>query len=192
MGYVKNTLAPGEKYLYRAKFNWTYDITGWFWFAVGCAPGALWFYRLFRDYLSVDALSNIFTGLSAVSFAFGLFILLKRYIQKWTTVIAVTTVRLILKTGVIARKAHEVSLDKIEEILVHQSFIGRILGFGHLTIRGTGVAVIEFPILARPMEVRREIETAIVQARAPGQAQAPSPSPTERRRHGNAKFAVPA
>ena len=130
------------------------------------------FYRLFQNYLSFDALGAIFTALSAVSFALGLIILLQRYIHKWTTVIAVTTVRLVLKTGLIARNAHEVSLDKIEEILVHQSFIGRIVGFGHLTIRGTGVAVIEFPILARPMTVRREIETAMVQARAPGQAQA--------------------
>ncbi len=188
MGYVESTLAPGEKYLYRAKFNWTYDFISWFWFVVGCAPGALWFYRLFRDYLIFDASSSAFTALSSVAFAFGLIIFFKRYIHKWTTVIAVTTVRVILKTGLIARNSHEVSLDKIEEILVHQSFIGRILGFGLLTIRGTGVAVIEFPILARPMEVRREIETAVVQA--PGMRRVDTASPQHRRGNVNSEAAA--
>lgn len=165
MGYVKNTLAPGEDYLYRARFNWTYDFGSWVWFFFSCIPAALWGYQRFQNYLRSDETGLLFAGLIVGSLMLGTLFLLQRYIHKWTTVIAVTTVRLILKTGLVGRETHEVNLDKIEEVLVHQSFLGRILGYGVLTVRGTGIAVIEFPILARPMEIRREIETAVVGSR---------------------------
>lgn len=166
MGYVKKTLAPSEEYVYRARFNWTYNFGSWLWFALGCIPAGFWLFQLFQNYLKIDAAGKAFTVFTVAALFLGVLILLQRYVHKWTTVIAVTSMRLILKTGLIARDSHEVNLDKIEEVLVHQSFLGRILGYGVLTIRGTGIAVIEFPILARPMEVRREIETAVVAARS--------------------------
>ena len=166
MGYVKKTLAPGEEYLYRAQFNWTYDFGSWFWFLLGLAPASLWLYVQFKEYLQLTLMGPAFVVFAYSAFILGALILLTRYVHKWTTVIAVTTARLILKTGLVGRETHEVNLDKIEEVLVHQSFLGRILGYGLLTIRGTGIAVIEFPILARPMEIRREIETAVVRARS--------------------------
>ena len=165
MAYVKKTLAPGEEYIYRAHFNWTYDLNSWFWLALGLMPPLFWIYAFAQDYLYTSALSNAYIGLCVISFVLGAVISLQRYIHKWTTVIAVTTARLILKTGLIARDTHEVSLDKIEEVLMHQSFLDRIVGRGELTIRGTGIAVIEFPVLARPAEVRRKIEEAVVSAR---------------------------
>lgn len=165
MGYVRKTLAPGEEYFYRAKFNWTYDLRGWSWFVLGALPAAFWFYQLIQNDMKLAAMGQTFTIASFVALVLGGAIVLRRYIHKWTTVIAVTSMRLILKTGLVARDSHEVNLDKIEEVLVHQSFLGRILGYGLLTIRGTGIAVIEFPVLARPMKIRREIETAMVAAR---------------------------
>ena len=165
MGYVKNTLAPGEEYRYRARFNWTYDFATWFWFLLGCVPAAFWVYLFVKNYIQIPPDNLTFAAFTIASLFFGGLIMMRRYVHKWTTVIAITSLRLILKTGLVARESHEVNLDKIEEVLVHQSFLGRILGYGVLTIRGTGIAVIEFPILARPMEVRREIETAVAAAR---------------------------
>ncbi len=171
MAYVKKTLAPDEDYLYRAHFNWTYDFRSWFWLALGALPTAFWLAALITGG-QAPAFGKSFVILGGVAFASGLIIFTQRYVHRWTTVIAVTSVRLILKTGLISRNAHEISLDKIEELLVHQSFLGRVLGYGALTIRGTGVAVINFPILGEPLHVRREIETAIVRARA--QTQTPA------------------
>ncbi len=165
MGHVENTLAPEEEYLYRAKFNWTCDVAGWGWLFLGSTPAVFWSYQFLKNYLQLDILDNTFTYFAGISFVLGAIILLKRYIHKWTTVIALTAGRLVLKTRLIARDAHEVSLDKIEEVLVHHSFLGRVLGYGVLTARGTGMALIEYPVLARPMEIRREIQTAMVQSR---------------------------
>ena len=164
MAYVKKTLAPGEEYSYRAHFNWTYDFQSWFWFALGAVPALLWLlaYAL-RG--AVPATGPAFFIPAGAALAIGLVILTTRYVHRWTTVVALTNMRLIMKTGLIARKAHEVSLDKIEEVLVTQSFLGRIFGYGVLAVHGTGAAVIRFPILRKPVELRRRLETASAAAR---------------------------
>jgi uncharacterized membrane protein YdbT with pleckstrin-like domain len=174
MGYVKKTLAPNEDYLYRAHFNWTYDFRSWFWFALGAVPIAFWL-GAFVAGGQTPAFGNVFVILAGAAFAAGLVILAQRYIHRWTTVIAVTSVRVTLKTGLISRSTYEIPLDKIEEVMVHQSFLGRLLGYGALSVHGTGVAVIKFPILGNPVKVRREIETAIEQARAKAHTQQPVP-----------------
>lgn len=174
MGYVKNTLAPNEEYLYRAHFNWTYDFRSWFWFALGALPAALWLGALISSG-QTPAFGMSFTILGGAAFAAGLIIFTQRYVHRWTTVIAVTSVRVTLKTGLISRNTYEIPLDKIEEVMVHQSFLGRLLGYGALSVHGTGVAVIKFPILGSPIKLRREIETAIEQARAKAYKQKPAP-----------------
>ncbi|MEZ5893770.1 MAG: PH domain-containing protein [Parvularculaceae bacterium] len=169
MGYVRKTLAAGEEYLYRARFNWTYDLRSWMWFLMGCIPGAFWSFGFFRNYFRLDAGGEAAVFFSGAAFMLGAIIALSRYVRKWTTVIAVTSVRLILKTGLVARSAHEVTLTEIEEVLVSQTFLGRILGYGALTVRGTGGARIEFPIVGKPMKVRKEIEEAMARARGADQ-----------------------
>ena len=49
-----------------------------------------------------------------------------------------TNRRIIIKTGFIARNTFEMNLSKIESVNVDQSFMGRILGYGSMTIIGTG------------------------------------------------------
>jgi uncharacterized membrane protein YdbT with pleckstrin-like domain len=95
----------------------------------------------------------------------GGLILLSHLIVLWTTEIAVTTYRFVYKTGFISRKTQEVSLNKIEEIVLEQSVWGRVFGYGKLTIRGTGVGVIELPDIDNPIEVRRIIELAKAELR---------------------------
>ena len=165
MAYVKKTLAPGEEYLYRAHFNWTYDVQSWFWLAFSAIPAGMWVEAAARQYFSHEPFGHAFLFFAGAAFMLGVMICLRRYVHKWTTVIAVTSLRLILKTGMVARTAHEVTLKEIEEVLVTQTFLGRILGYGTLEVHGTGGARIGFPVLGNPMRVRREIETAIMRAR---------------------------
>ena len=165
MAYVKKTLAPDEEYLYRAHFNWTYDVQRWFWLAFSAIPAGMWLEASARAGFAHDPIGHGFLFFAGAAFMLGVVICLRRYVHKWTTVIAVTSVRLILKTGMIARQSHEVMLDEIEEVLVTQTFLGRILGYGVLRVRGTGDAVVEFPVIGAPMRVRRELEAAIVEAR---------------------------
>ena len=165
MAYVKKTLAPGEEYIYRAHFNWTYDVQSWFWPALSLVPAGIWIYASARNYFVQETFGSAFLFFAGSAFMLGVLICLRRYVHKWTTVIAVTSARLILKTGLIARQGHEMMLDEIEEVMVTQTFLGRLLGYGVLQVRGTGEALIEFPVIGAPMRVRREIETALMRAR---------------------------
>lgn len=164
MGYVKKTLAPGEDYRFRAHFNWTYDFQSWFWLLLGAIPLLIWAVALFSAG-PAPSMGAGFYSFADAAFLIGLVILTTRYVHRWTTVIAITSLRLILKTGLIARQSHEVPLDKIEEVFVNQSFLGRIFGYGVLTVHGTGVTAIEFPVLDKPVDLRRRLETAVSDAR---------------------------
>ena len=90
----------------------------------------------------------------------GIFVCIERLIKKASTEIVVTSFRFILKTGWIARKTQEVSLDKIEEINLDQSFWGRIWGYGTLNIRGTGVGDIQLPNIDDPVKLHKALQDA--------------------------------
>jgi uncharacterized membrane protein YdbT with pleckstrin-like domain len=64
------------------------------------------------------------------------------------------------KTGVFSLMTYEIALPNIEGVKVEQSFWGRILGYGHLRIEGTGVDAVDIPDIADPIAFRAAIETA--------------------------------
>jgi len=82
------------------------------------------------------------------------------FIRAFATEIAVTSDRFVRKTGLIAIKSEEVSLDKIEEVTVDQSILGRLFGYGNVQVHGTGMGDIKCSIVDNPIRMRREIQTA--------------------------------
>ena len=166
MAYVKKTIGHDEAYIYRARFNWVYDFVSFFWLFFGAAPLLLHLYFWVADPVNLVSLGTAFQFISVAAFLLGSVIWIRRSIHKWTTVIAVTSTRVIHKRGFIARESQDINLNKIEEVVVRQSFWGRLFGFGRVTVRGTGVAVIEFPPIDSPLRFRRVIEEAAHDARA--------------------------
>ncbi len=164
MDYVKKTLGTDEEYLYRAKFNWTYDAISWFWLLVAAVPLFFWAFVQLSDSSASAPSGRPYFVLGVAGASIGAVIWLSRSVHKWTTVIAVTSSRVILKVGLIARKSREISLLTIEKINVRQSLYGRFFGYGMLIIRGTGGAKIELPSIDRPLALRREIRQAKQQA----------------------------
>ncbi|GAB4532244.1 MAG: hypothetical protein Tsb0010_13350 [Parvularculaceae bacterium] len=160
MSYVEKTMSAGEKIRYRAHFNWTYDFSALFWLLLGASPLFLTLYLdLVRPPASLsDNLSSYIFG--GVAFFMGFIVWLVPMVRKWTTEIAVTNQRFVYKRGLISRSTEEVSLNKIEEVSLRQSFWGRVFGYGRLTIRGSGVGVIELPELDEPVKLRRSIMEA--------------------------------
>jgi uncharacterized membrane protein YdbT with pleckstrin-like domain len=102
---------------------------------------------------------TFFAVLLAVT-VIGLIFAIPMFIRIATTEIAVTTHRLIKKTGLVALHTEELSIHNIEGVHVDQGLWGRILGYGHLRIEGTGVDKIELPPIADPVQFRAAIETA--------------------------------
>jgi uncharacterized membrane protein YdbT with pleckstrin-like domain len=158
-GYVEKTLAPDERIVHRVNFNWTFSFFPVLWFAFGSAPIVMYAMLQFGSGIPYEELEVGWWFVFA-AFLTGAIILINHLIILWTTEIVVTSYRFVLKEGLISRKTQEVSLNKIEEIVLQQSVWGRVFGYGRLVLRGTGVGVIELPNIDDPIEIRKIIEQA--------------------------------
>jgi len=130
MPYIEQSLGQGERLVAKAHFHWWYSFKAW------------------------AALIFLFWCL------IGIWIFFAMMIRKWTTEIGVTTHRFVEKTGWFSLKTNEIALQNIEGVRVEQSFWGRLLGFGHLRIEGTGVDAVIIPDIADPIQFRAALETA--------------------------------
>lgn len=168
MAFVKRSLIEGEAVRYRARFNWTYDVASSFWFLFGLAPTALRALEAAGALPTVAPFGTSFNAFAIAAGVLGALVCLVRFVDRWTTIVAVTDTRLILKRGLASRASVELALDKIEGVVVHQTLFGRVLGYGRLTVRGTGDTEVRFPDLADPIGFRRQLEDAITDARRAG------------------------
>ena len=90
--------------------------------------------------------------LSLVSlFTLGLY----PYIQAKTDEFVVTSKRIIIKKGLIAYYTLEMNLSRVETVNVEQSLVGRLLGYGCITIIGTGGTRERFMGIQNPIKFRQ-------------------------------------
>lgn len=135
--YIDDVLIEGERVLYRARVSlWSL----WWLIALG--------------------------ALTLPLFGLGLAFWLWAWIAYATTELAITSKRVIAKTGLVRRSTSEMFLDKIESIQVDQSVLGRMLGFGTVIVSGTGVHSAPFRNVAHPLELRRQFMMAADARRA--------------------------
>lgn len=141
MGYVESNLSPNERILAKGKIHWFVFVPG----SVLMLIGFLFFGQAEP--------ASILIGVVLIFFAF--FMLLKAAIVVLSTELAVTTKRVVAKFGLISRRTVELNNTKVESFNVDQSIFGRFLGFGTLTINGTGGARTPIPSITNPLEFRR-------------------------------------
>ena len=82
------------------------------------------------------------------------------FLHRWTTELAVTNRRIIFKSGLFRRHTMEMNMAKVESVDVDQSVMGRILGFGTVTIRGTGGGIEPMRNIADPIAFRNHVTAA--------------------------------
>jgi uncharacterized membrane protein YdbT with pleckstrin-like domain len=77
---------------------------------------------------------------------------------RWSDEFVVTNKRIIVKTGIFSRRTLEMNLNKIESVNVDQGIMGRMLGYGTITIIGTGGTREAFPDIADAVEFRKRFQ----------------------------------
>ena len=166
MGYIENSLGSNEVLIARARFHWLHYAAAWLVLFAALAAAVLC-YALY---------STIWPAAAFVTA--GLVGFLAILVPVWTTEIAVTNQRVIVKRGVLARHTDEVELWAIEEANLEQSVLGRLLGYGRINVQGTGDDALEIPAISHPVRFRKAIQDAIGEAaRPPG-----TPAPRAHRR----------
>ncbi len=78
-----------------------------------------------------------------------------------TSEFGITSKRVLIKTGLIRRNSVEVLLNKVEGIQVNQNITGRILGYGSVTVSGTGGTKDPFNKISSPLEFRKKVQEQI-------------------------------
>ncbi len=83
--------------------------------------------------------------------------LLKRNV----TEMAVTNKRVIVKSGLVDRRTTEILLSRIESVVVDEPALGRIFGYGTVTVRGTGGTPEIFEKIQHPLKFREQVQSQI-------------------------------
>ena len=96
-------------------------------------------------------------ALAAFSALFGLASGVPALIRRACTELAVTDRRVIYKSGLLARHTLEMNRSKVESVDVDQSLLGRLLGFGTITVRGTGGSLEPIRLISDPLTFRSHI-----------------------------------
>jgi uncharacterized membrane protein YdbT with pleckstrin-like domain len=151
MSYLDDHLLAGERIIYRARYHWIIFGLSIALVFLGVLLGILLqIYQ--RDYWYVGA------ALAGV----GLLLAIGPAIRYISSEFAVTDKRVLGKVGFIERESDETLLSKVEAIGVDQGIMGRLLGFGTVTITGTGGTQESFPTISQPLEFRRQIQSQVV------------------------------
>jgi uncharacterized membrane protein YdbT with pleckstrin-like domain len=87
-----------------------------------------------------------------------LVLLLARYAKWATTSFVLTSLRLVHRTGLVAKTGREIPLDHINDISYRQTIFDRFIGAGDLVIESAGQRGQElFPYLPKPGQIQNEI-----------------------------------
>ncbi len=158
MSYVTENLLPNERVHFAARVHPAIFVPV---FISGAACFLFLVVGLFQ-LRGPDGISGFFTLLICALFFFVTLRLgVEAAVIFTTTEFAVTNRRVIAKTGLLRTRTLEMLLSKIESIKVSQNVVGRLLGFGVVTVVGTGGTHERFAAIASPFAVRMRINQII-------------------------------
>jgi membrane protein YdbS with pleckstrin-like domain len=156
VGYAEKNLVPGENLVYRARYHWVIYRSSLLvlLLAVLLALSAAYAWRV-----GPDARIARGTGIAALAFGLiaGLMALVRR-IRISADEFVVTNRRVIRKVGLVSREIEQAPLDKIQDITVEQGGLGRLLGFGSVTLETASErGSLLFPTIAHPEGLRNAL-----------------------------------
>jgi uncharacterized membrane protein YdbT with pleckstrin-like domain len=127
----------------------------WWFFAGPAAVLALGLLVLaFVASTGIDWLTIVISGLVVAALVW----FVGRFVRWGTINFAVTSDRIIYRSGVIAKQGIEIPLERVNTIFSHQGIIERMLGTGDLVIESGGERGRQtFADIRRPLEVQAEI-----------------------------------
>ena len=140
--YVESNLIAGEQVVYRTSLHPIIFLAPAATVLAGIALGAAY---------------NALGGLAVI--AMGVAMAAGAWIRQWSGEFAVTDKRVIIKVGFLSRRTIEINMSKVESVEVTQTIVGRLLGYGSITVIGTGGTKEPFDLIADPLAFRRAVQS---------------------------------
>ena len=158
MSYIDASLVPGETVVYQTRLHWIVMLRHILLGLLLCAvSGALLSYFLHHPRLS-NTDKHMTEGGAAALLVCGILAIFAGAVRRNATEMAVTTRRVVVKQGLVGRKTIEMLLNRIETIEVSEPMAGRMLGYGSITMVGTGGTSEPFHKIAHPLQFRSEVQ----------------------------------
>ena len=146
MGFVERNLLPNEQVTYTATLHWIIYLVPVIMLLVAMALA-----------LALNGVAGMVVG------AVGLLLMIPPWIKSRSSEFAITNKRVVIKVGLIRRHSLELLLQKVEGIGVDQGIVGRILGYGTITVSGVGGTKEAFQRISNPLEFRRQVQASLAQ-----------------------------
>ena len=150
MRYIQRVLQPGEAVIHEARLHLLIFLPAVFLLLIALA----------LLIASAQFTGDISLGFKAAAAMFGLLAFAswaRAAIRRATTELAVTDRRVIYKSGLLARHTLEMNRSKVESVDVDQTLLARLLGFGTITVRGTGGSLEPIRLVSDPLSFRSHI-----------------------------------
>jgi len=153
MSYVSKILQPGETVVYKTGPHWRVYGAAILFLIVTLA-------LVVASQQVATEYSQIVLIVAAVSAFATVVFWLRGFIERYFTELAVSDRRVIYKRGILNRHTIEMNMSKVESVDVDQTIFGRILGYGVVTIHGTGGGVETLANIDDPLGFRTHVTAA--------------------------------
>ncbi len=156
--YVQQQLGASERVLYTERHHWVFfvaEMIKWILFAavvlallivirVWWLPNASWVWWLLLVFL-----------VPAVRIAWG-------FLSWKMNVYVLTNRRVIESTGVLSKRVADSSLEKLTDIVLKQSIVGRVLSFGDIVVltASAGAGINDLKQIRQPMQFKTQMVNA--------------------------------
>jgi membrane protein YdbS with pleckstrin-like domain len=157
MSYVVKNLAPGEEILFQARYHWVR-------FVPGASVAVLGVVLAAASGLLVPAeTGGTESGLFLVA---GFLVLAGVLAMAWRALVdsfdefAITSFRVIRKSGFVTRSVRQIPLEKVQDVNVRSTLGGRWLSYGDVELQTAGSdSTVVFPRILHPEEFRNVLFT---------------------------------
>jgi uncharacterized membrane protein YdbT with pleckstrin-like domain len=168
VAYVENNLNPGERVLYATHLHWIVLLRSIVVDAIFAGAGIALLVWAYAGKHTERGEAQMIGMVGVALILFGNVILALAWVRRNATEMAVTNKRVIIKVGFLTKRTIELFLSKVESVGVEQTLAGRMMGYGSITLRGTGGTNEPFNHVANPLEFRRQVQHQIEEYTSPG------------------------
>jgi uncharacterized membrane protein YdbT with pleckstrin-like domain len=163
LSYVEKHLIPGESIQYQTKLHWIvmlgHTVIATVLALLAVAIPTVWV-SLGTKAKGHSVPGAVYFGV-LVCFAVAGALFFIGILRRNATEMAVTSKRVIVKTGIAERRTVEILLSRIESVAVDEPALGRLLGYGTVIVRGTGGTPEMFEKIYHPLEFREQVQRQI-------------------------------
>ena len=156
MSYAESLLANNERFVYETRKHWVAPLLSTI---TGTAADRRRDRRNVRSSVHRPPwLNNLFLYGGLIALLLGVALLINAFVKWWSEHYFVTNQKVLKVSGILRKSAEGSALEKINDITIHQTLLGRWLGYGTLKVlTAADESNLIYTAMREPMEFRKAI-----------------------------------